>query len=336
MSHKLIVLGKDQIEKGFNIAKFENTQASAIEILQTVSLYDNGLTEVYNRAEDIVFAELLERIGNAYQRRQSLQEERTQLLTDPNPKLDDILLADFRDVDKRLVSNIHRLATYKFPPHRLCGDVRGTAYQYLRGITLSSEQFVRDIEAALTLLSSSSESTQPSRRHDLEETLLAARMDVQAAYSRLLDFGLRPPGFEPFVPTISFPVCSSSKLAQTSTPVYNWRTFPYQDVGDEVFQQVSEGIESPSQQGHPITPGNPIDLPLTHAEGSQDHGIENSSMGSTDHQRHSPTPIHPISSSRSRDEGSQVHSNAHDTIEGSNCDESLLSTLLPFFALTPL
>ncbi|PPQ75340.1 hypothetical protein CVT24_007605 [Panaeolus cyanescens] len=142
---------------------------------------------------------LLGRIESARQQRQILQDDRTQLLTHPNPDQDAILVSCLRAVDQQLTNYIHCLVTFKSLPPGFDINVKLIVYQRLLELALSSQNFVHAVESTLAQLP-------PQQSNDLrtlKAVLRTAKIDFMQAYSNLRKFGPPPPESQSLIPDFS-------------------------------------------------------------------------------------------------------------------------------------
>ncbi|PPQ75338.1 hypothetical protein CVT24_007603 [Panaeolus cyanescens] len=197
---------KDKIKEGSRVVKFLNTQLSAIETITTCATWGYWRFYGFNVESNspitpLIFAELLDRIGNAIQQRKTLQDNRTQLLHHPNHELDATFRSSLQDLDQQLNNHIHHLLALGISPRGLDVNVRTTAYQCLLDVTLASQQFVHAVEDTLAQLP-----TVPSnnkRKAELGASLPTARDGFIHAYKNLRIFGSAPSNFEEFIPSVS-------------------------------------------------------------------------------------------------------------------------------------
>ncbi|PPQ80115.1 hypothetical protein CVT24_006538 [Panaeolus cyanescens] len=210
--HKLIIVCQDKIKMGAKITKFQNIQASAIEILKPHKTWKSSITSLSSNGSirSTLLGELLCRIENARQHRHGLLEDRTQLLTLPNPELDTILSTSLRDVDQQLTTHIDQLVAFDAfaddLPQGFDINIHSIAYQSLLDITLSLQQFVHAIQRTLAQIPS-----QPSRQAALKTTLRNAKRDCMQAYNKLHMLGQPPPEFQHFIPDVS--LTTSDRIA---------------------------------------------------------------------------------------------------------------------------
>ncbi|PPR05063.1 hypothetical protein CVT24_010269 [Panaeolus cyanescens] len=212
-------LYQDEIREGARLVKFENTQSSAIEILAGLPGWyycDKSVFDLQrnSRIAPLVFSELLDRIQYAQLERQAILDERIQLLTSPNPKLESTLIHSLRDVDERLTNYIHQLVEFGTPPEGVDVNPQSIAYQFVLDITLYSQKFVHAIESALSQLPSLPSST--LRKAELKKTLRVSISDYTNAYISLHTFGAPPPGSPPFIPTLKL---SRQDRLKLETPI---------------------------------------------------------------------------------------------------------------------
>ncbi|PPR05060.1 hypothetical protein CVT24_010192 [Panaeolus cyanescens] len=187
--------------KGTNLFKFQNTQLSAIEIVinsrAQSPVYVLGHLSGSKSTRNILVAELRCRIENLRQHRQSLQEERTVLLTRPNPELEATLRSSLRDIDQQLTTYICQVLPFDSQhPEFASFDIKYTSYRCLMDVTLSSQRFVKAIENTLGELPSN-----PSnwvRRAALKAVLRTAKDDVMRTYDNMCKLVLSPPELQPF------------------------------------------------------------------------------------------------------------------------------------------
>ncbi|PPR07225.1 hypothetical protein CVT24_010168 [Panaeolus cyanescens] len=195
-AHLRNVTWKDEIKEGANIVKFQKTQPSAVAIVSGIkwAFISTGTFNVSNNPllPPLVFAELLDRIQNAQLERQTLLDDRIQLLVNPNDDLESIFVASLRDVDERIVSYINQLIAFGAPPAGFDINPRSVQYQNLLHATSACQRFINAAKGALKNLPSSSDYS--TRRGELKATIQSAKQELEQAYFALRDFGSPPAG----------------------------------------------------------------------------------------------------------------------------------------------
>ncbi|PPQ74765.1 hypothetical protein CVT24_003190 [Panaeolus cyanescens] len=208
------VIWKDEVKRGAVMVKFQNTQASALEILIGAQVWDSIFSSVFNpngktELPPLVLTELMGRIQNARHERQVILRDRFQLLTLPDPgcDLDSTLIQLLKDVDGRLTNYIHQLVVFGSPVPNV-PDPESIMYQHLFSITLSWQQFIHANKFALT----QSPSLSPARRAVLKKSLRASIDNFISAYVTLNTVGNPPSNVQPFAPTVKLGMLDQIKL----------------------------------------------------------------------------------------------------------------------------
>ncbi|PPR01727.1 hypothetical protein CVT24_001601 [Panaeolus cyanescens] len=140
---------KDEVENGARFVKFLNNQLSAISILTFREAWRHCVSNFGNNPATalLIFEELLQRIQKAHGYRQFLQEDRSQILTDPNRALFYILTCSLREIDRQLASHVDQLLAFRHTPQGFDGDVniQSIAYQCVLDMTSSSKEFMDQV-----------------------------------------------------------------------------------------------------------------------------------------------------------------------------------------------
>ncbi|PPQ76925.1 hypothetical protein CVT24_008904 [Panaeolus cyanescens] len=191
------VIWKDEIEWGTRIAKFQNTQESSIEIVTLLGGWNSLLASPFNiygnrQLALSVFGELLDRILNAQRQRNTIIDDRIQLLTNPNSELESILILSLNDVDEQLAGYLKQMnpMSYHDVPSAFHAALHSIAFRHLLDITRASQKFLRATESTLAQLPYSP--SNKSRRTELNTMLNIANADFQRDYFALRDFGDPP------------------------------------------------------------------------------------------------------------------------------------------------
>ncbi|PPQ76105.1 hypothetical protein CVT24_003700 [Panaeolus cyanescens] len=219
------VIWKDHIESPSQIVKFVNTHTSAIRILTTTS-YNTTIAYPINTHSDIpgesltpiLFQELIDRIGNTRLEHEGLSRDVVELITninthrspdsDTDEDLISTLISALKDARHRLSKYINQLYTFKRAPRGFTIDPKCIIYQCLVDITSGLERLIQAIQAIQNNHLAVQDSEQAERDSDdiiimMDTVLRSARNEFGRSYNALKLFGAPPPGFEPFVPSIT-------------------------------------------------------------------------------------------------------------------------------------
>ncbi|PPQ85416.1 hypothetical protein CVT24_005586 [Panaeolus cyanescens] len=200
------VIWKDEISKGAAIVKFENTHASAIDIIGSTiiagALNDNLFQlSSKNPAGPALFYELLDRLDISRKRKNTLLEEKIQLFTNPRPELESVVVSELEEAEEHLANHFNQVMEYRQSPPGLDDIFQSAIYQHILDITVSTQHFAQAIFDTLSAFR--------SRKHDsahiskLEKILESAKSDFQLAHATLREFGPPPSGSRPFTPSIT-------------------------------------------------------------------------------------------------------------------------------------
>ncbi|PPR05247.1 hypothetical protein CVT24_010461 [Panaeolus cyanescens] len=198
------IVWKDEIKNGATIVKFENTQASAVDILVSTIIaggLNDDLFYLNNRnpAGPALFHELLERLDVSRKRKNALLEEKIRLFSNPHPELESIVVSDLEDAEENLAHHLSQVMTYRQSPPGFEDIFQSIIYQHLLDIVVSAQHFAQTIINTLAGFSSTDRAVAP--RSKLEKALKTAQEDFQLAYATLRDYGPPPPGSKPFIPS---------------------------------------------------------------------------------------------------------------------------------------
>ncbi|KAF9042503.1 hypothetical protein BJ165DRAFT_1612767 [Panaeolus papilionaceus] len=145
---------KGAISEGAQISRFHNDFDSAILILQSIINIEGYAWEPlrYNPIESedasapLLYQELLDRISNAQQEKEYLQQEKMRLITNPDPRLELVVLSRLPEVKNNLAKFLRQLVGFGRPPRGFKGVPERGVYQDL----LDQVNEAREEQAALT------------------------------------------------------------------------------------------------------------------------------------------------------------------------------------------
>ncbi|PPQ75024.1 hypothetical protein CVT24_010293 [Panaeolus cyanescens] len=234
------VTWKDDIDNGTKIVKFQNTHASAIDIISSTRIVGGLADDTFEldsshrsqwQASPSLFQELLERLDSCRKRKNGLLAEKIQLFTNPHPELESIVISNLEEVQESLLNHSSQLIAFRRIPRGFEDIFPSVVYEHLLDIVVSTQHFAQAIIDTLSGFRSLEQDI--SHRSKLEATLETAKSDFQLAYATLREFGPPPSGFKPFIPSISMTNISESAQNVTSEL----------DIAELVTSKASDAVE---------------------------------------------------------------------------------------------
>ncbi|KAF9042484.1 hypothetical protein BJ165DRAFT_1595660 [Panaeolus papilionaceus] len=190
------------ISSGAKISRYCNDFDSAIQILRSITdlenipfspLEDNPIKPEDNSAP-LLYQELLDRISNAQQEKEHLQEEKMRLITNPDPQLELVFLSRLPEVKKDLAKFLGQLVAFGRPPPGFEGVIpERCVYQNL----LDEVNEVREEQAALqAAIAHLDVNPDWQQKEMLNRKLDLVKREITQHVRRLGQYGTPPKGYE--------------------------------------------------------------------------------------------------------------------------------------------
>ncbi|KAF9042450.1 hypothetical protein BJ165DRAFT_1529843 [Panaeolus papilionaceus] len=208
---------KAPIRKGATISRFHNNFDSAMQILQSMTdikagdhrapLADGAITSE-DASAPLLYQELLDRITNAQQEKEYLQQEKLRLITNPDPLLESDVLSRLPEVKNDLAKFLGQLVAFGTPPPGFEGAPERCVYQDLLNHVNEARQEQEALKHALIHLR-----TNPDRVHEttLTHQLYLVEQDLEQHVTtplegceKALEHALGPP----IIPEEALPLLS--------------------------------------------------------------------------------------------------------------------------------
>ncbi|KAF9047928.1 hypothetical protein BJ165DRAFT_1527185 [Panaeolus papilionaceus] len=196
---------KGPVSKGARVSRSYNNYESAIQILRDninsggynqFPLTDHTLvlaTNPKHHSAPFLYQELLDRVTNARQEMESLQQEKTQLISDPDPQLESVVYAKLPEVKDDLSKFLGQLIDFGTPPPGFEGALERCVYQDL----LDHVNDARGEQAALTqALAHLHTNPDCVREATLTQQLDLIKQELAQRVTTLLEHGNPPKGYE--------------------------------------------------------------------------------------------------------------------------------------------
>ncbi|PPQ80930.1 hypothetical protein CVT24_013091 [Panaeolus cyanescens] len=194
---------KLHMTRGSKITRFQNTQASALEIVRDaidrVSFTVSSMPiNRYERFVPLLYNELLERITALKQDKARLLSEHFDLYTNPNVELQAVLDGLLEENNVLLSKFMAQISDFGEPPSEFEGYHMKVLYQDLIDHVLEEKQKVQKLTQSLATLKDLDHVDHPDADHilRLEKELQEALQNKRACLSSLARYGDPPPGFE--------------------------------------------------------------------------------------------------------------------------------------------
>ncbi|KAF9042441.1 hypothetical protein BJ165DRAFT_266778 [Panaeolus papilionaceus] len=213
---------KGPISKGAQISRFHNDFDSAIQILQSIIDIKHYLWGPLEKdpinskdaSAPFLYQELLDRIANAQQEKEYLRQEKMCLITNPDPRLELVVLSRLPEVKNDLAKFLGQLVAFGTPPPGFEGAPEQCVYQDLLDQVNEARAEQAALRVALAHLHTNPDLV---RETALIRQLYLVEQDLEQHVTTLRERGTPPEGCEealehalgpPIIPEEALPLWS--------------------------------------------------------------------------------------------------------------------------------